>query len=110
MRPYLIMDEKNSENTNKTRTLIDTSNIISLASPMTVNFNDVNKDVIKDGFDIGIDFANTFYDSFLPHLDSKDRLDWISSIGYSLGYIGGGILFLINVLMFLTLYTGLIIK
>ena len=50
---------------------------------------------------IGFSSANTFYDSFLPHLDSKDRLDWISSLGYSLGYIGGGILFLINVLMFL---------
>ena len=50
---------------------------------------------------IGFSSANTFYDSFLPHLSSKDRLDWISSLGYSLGYIGGGILFLLNVLMFL---------
>ena len=50
---------------------------------------------------IGFSSANTFYDSFLPHLDSNDRLDWISSLGYGLGYIGGGILFLVNVIMFL---------
>jgi len=55
----------NSENNIKTREIINTSNIISLASPMSVNFTDVNKDVIKEGFDIGIDFANTFYDTYI---------------------------------------------
>ena len=50
---------------------------------------------------IGFSSANTFYDSFLPHLSSNNKLDWISSLGYGLGYIGGGLLFLINVLMFL---------
>ena len=49
---------------------------------------------------IGFASANTFYDSFLPHISSKNNSDWVSSLGYSLGYIGGGILFLINVLMF----------
>ena len=51
---------------------------------------------------IGFSSANTFYDSFLPHLSQKkEKLDWISSLGYGLGYIGGGLLFLLNVLMFL---------
>ena len=49
---------------------------------------------------IGFASANTFYDSFLPHISKKNDSDWISSLGYSLGYIGGGILFLINVIMF----------
>jgi len=55
----------NSQNNIKTREIINTSNIISLASPMSVNFTDVNKDVIKEGFDIGIDFANTFYETYI---------------------------------------------
>ncbi|GIS56734.1 MAG: hypothetical protein CM1200mP1_06720 [Candidatus Neomarinimicrobiota bacterium] len=31
----------------------------------------------------------------------KEKYDYASSLGYSLGYIGGGLLFLINVLMYL---------
>ena len=50
---------------------------------------------------IGFSSANTFYDSLLPSLSSKNNSNWISSLGYSLGYIGGGLLFSINVLMFL---------
>lgn len=42
-----------------------------------------------------------FYDSLLPSITTEDRYDFVSSLGYSLGYLGGGILFLLNVIMYL---------
>lgn len=42
------------------------------------------------------------YEALLPHLASNDEIDRVSSAGYALGYIGGGILLLINVAMFLS--------
>lgn len=42
------------------------------------------------------------YDSLLIDVSGKDHLDKVSGLGYALGYLGGGVLFLINVLM--TLY------
>ena len=50
---------------------------------------------------IGFMSANIFYDSLLPSVAPKEKRDFVSSFGYALGYIGGGILFLINVLMYL---------
>ncbi len=50
---------------------------------------------------IGFSGANTFYDSLLPSVASEEKVDFVSSLGYGLGYIGGGLLFLINVLMYL---------
>ncbi|WP_446008006.1 MFS transporter [Candidatus Electrothrix sp.] len=51
---------------------------------------------------IGFSGANIFYDSLLPGVAEEENIDFISSLGYSLGYVGGGLLFLVNVLM--TLY------
>lgn len=50
---------------------------------------------------VGFSGANTFYDALLPFVASEKKVDFVSSLGYSLGYIGGGLLFLVNVLMFL---------
>ena len=50
---------------------------------------------------VGFAGANTFYDSLLPSVASEKKVDFVSSLGYGLGYIGGGLLFLINVLMYL---------
>lgn len=50
---------------------------------------------------VGFMSANIFYDSLLPSVASKQKRDFVSSLGYSLGYIGGGILFLVNVAMYL---------
>ena len=50
---------------------------------------------------VGFMSANIFYDSLLPSVASKQKRDFVSSLGYSLGYIGGGILFLLNVTMYL---------
>ena len=48
---------------------------------------------------IGFSGANVFYDALLPSVAGEDRIDFVSSLGYSMGYLGGGVLFLINVLM-----------
>jgi UMF1 family MFS transporter len=48
---------------------------------------------------IGFSGANVFYDALLPSVSGEDRIDFVSSLGYSMGYLGGGVLFLINVLM-----------
>lgn len=44
--------------------------------------------------------GNIFYDSLLVGVASKKRIDYVSSLGFALGYIGGGLLFLVNVLMY----------
>ncbi len=45
--------------------------------------------------------SSVFYDSLLPSLGKGTQLDYASSLGFSLGYLGGGILFTVNVLMYL---------
>ena len=50
---------------------------------------------------VGFSGSNIFYDSLLPSVATKKKVDYASSLGFSLGYLGGGVLFLINVIMFL---------
>ena len=50
---------------------------------------------------IGFGGSIIFYDALLPHVARKEDRDWVSSRGYALGYLGGGILLAINVAMFL---------
>jgi UMF1 family MFS transporter len=47
----------------------------------------------------GFSGSNVFYDSLLPFVSSRDDLDRTSALGYSLGYLGGGVLLGLNVLM-----------
>lgn len=49
---------------------------------------------------VGFLGGNIFYDSLLPGIASKKKIDYASSLGFALGYIGGGILFLVNVIMY----------
>jgi len=48
---------------------------------------------------IGFNAANVFYDSLLLDVASERELDQVSAFCYSLGYLGGGVLFAFNVLM-----------
>ncbi len=48
---------------------------------------------------IGFSGANVFYDALLPHVAPPGRIDQVSSLGYALGYLGGGLLLAVNVLM-----------
>ena len=48
---------------------------------------------------IGFAGSLVFYDALLPHVANPDEIDQVSSRGYAMGYIGGGLLLLINVVM-----------
>ena len=48
---------------------------------------------------IGFSGANIFYDSLLPSVSSEENVDDVSALGFSLGYLGGGVLIIINFLM-----------
>ncbi|GGF16194.1 MFS transporter [Halobacillus andaensis] len=50
---------------------------------------------------IGFSGGNAFYDAFLPEVADEENMDKVSSWGFAFGYIGGGILLAINLLMIL---------
>lgn len=48
---------------------------------------------------IGFSGSNVFYDAFLPEIAPEEDIDRISTRGYAFGYIGGGLLLVINLAM-----------
>ncbi len=52
---------------------------------------------------IGFAGSLVYYDSLLPHVAHPEEIDQVSSRGYALGYIGGGVLLAINLVMILFL-------
>jgi UMF1 family MFS transporter len=53
---------------------------------------------------IGFSGGNIFYDSLLPFVSRSEDVDQTSALGFSLGYLGGGLLLSLNVAM--TLHPG----
>jgi UMF1 family MFS transporter len=49
---------------------------------------------------MGMELSQTFYNAFLPELADDDRMDRVSSWGYALGYVGGGLALAVVLLMF----------
>ena len=45
---------------------------------------------------VSFSMANTFYDSLLSDVAPPERADAISSLGYGLGYLGGGLIFALH--------------
>ncbi|MEN4046714.1 MFS transporter [Sulfurimonas sp. NW15] len=48
---------------------------------------------------IGFMGSNIFYDALLPSVSNDKNVDYVSGLGFALGYLGGGILFALNVFM-----------
>ncbi len=54
---------------------------------------------------IGITGSLVFYDSLLPHIAREGELDRVSTAGYAVGYVGGGLLLVVNLLWILKPHT-----
>jgi len=48
---------------------------------------------------VGFSGANVFYDSLLVVVAPPGRSDFVSALGFAVGYLGGGVLFALNVAM-----------
>jgi UMF1 family MFS transporter len=48
---------------------------------------------------VGVAASIVFCDALLPHIVSGDEVDRVSTAGYALGYLGGGVLLAINIVM-----------
>lgn len=48
---------------------------------------------------IGFSGANIFYDALLPSVADEKNIDRVSGLGFGMGYLGGGLLFAVNVAM-----------
>lgn len=48
---------------------------------------------------VGFSGSNIFYDSLLPYVSRPAAMERTSALGFSLGYLGGGLLLALNVLM-----------
>ncbi len=48
---------------------------------------------------IGFSGANAFYDALLLGVAAPRQRDWVSALGFSLGYLGGGLLLAFNIAM-----------
>lgn len=50
---------------------------------------------------IAVSGAFVFYDALLPHVAKPDEMDRVSTAGYALGYLGGGVLLAVSVALIL---------
>ncbi len=48
---------------------------------------------------IGVLLSITFYDSLLPHIARESEIDRVSAAGYALGYVGGGLLLALDIVL-----------
>jgi MFS transporter, UMF1 family len=48
---------------------------------------------------VGVAGSIVFYESLLPHIAPPGQLDRVSTAGYAVGYVGGGVLLAINIAM-----------
>ena len=55
---------------------------------------------------VGIGASYVFYDALLPHCARSQEIDYVSAKGYALGYLGGGILLAVNIVMIQVVWAG----
>jgi UMF1 family MFS transporter len=48
---------------------------------------------------IGFSGSNIFYDSLIVDITGPQKVDFVSALGFAMGYLGGGLLFALNVFM-----------
>lgn len=76
--------------------------ILSISSTLSLSFISNNSYILASIFFsislLGFMMSNVFYDSMLLNFDSK-KYDAISSVGYAFGYLGGGLAFVISLLL-----------
>ncbi|HEX5607976.1 MAG TPA: MFS transporter [Candidatus Binatia bacterium] len=65
------------------------------------NDNFILASLIFSVANLGFAGGNIFYEALLPHIARADDLDRVSARGYAFGYLGGGILLIIDVLSLL---------
>ena len=52
---------------------------------------------------VGLNGAGVFYNAILPHLGTDDEMDAISNRAYAYGYLGGGLLLAVHLVLFSTI-------
>src|ERR1044071_1807160 len=71
--------------------------VVSCASMVFIGEGDI---ALASGLffigNIGVSGSLVFYDSLLPHVAKPEETDRVSSAGYAMGYISGGVLLAIN--------------
>ncbi len=55
---------------------------------------------------VGFASANVFYDALLPHVARAEDQDRVSTRGYAMGYLGGGLLLALNMVMIILAAEG----
>ena len=74
--------------------------VVSTAAMYWVDRGDVSLGLLLFVIgNVGVAGSIVFYESLLPHLVDEHELDRVSSAGYAIGYLGGGVLLAINVVM-----------
>ena len=58
---------------------------------------------------VGLNGAGVFYNALLPHMGDESEMDAISNKAFAAGYLGGGILLVVHLGMWLTLDGGWVI-
>lgn len=48
---------------------------------------------------VGVSASIVFYEAMLPHIAAPAELDRVSTVGYAMGYVGGGVLLAVNIAM-----------
>jgi len=48
---------------------------------------------------VGFAGGEAFYNAFLPEISAPDDMGWVSGLGWAIGYIGGGLCLLLNLIM-----------
>lgn len=72
---------------------------MTAALPLVARGNWLLASILYVVASLGFWGGNQFYDSLLLDVAEEEDYDLVSGFGYSLGYLGGGLLFLLNVVM-----------